>query len=419
MKTTSILKAAALSLALAPVTQADVTFNITGSTAFRSVTMQAIVNTLTDATSCWEGSALGSSDRASFRGTVTGIDGIVTVNTRWSGSVEGMTAVAAGVPIGDWLNPAPGDFQSTTNGTFGNQKTVGFFPRQSLTPTVACSDVGQGATAVTADLEDTIGGIIPFRFLASESAPATFTNITDQQHEALWSAGTLPLWVFTGDAADTRICYAIGRDAGSGTRVTRLAETRYGITTPVTQFRVTTTGSGLTLASTLFRTFPNQIEEPGTISGQFKHPTLSGNGGYTSNSTLATILASTTTSVVIQNSAGVNRFGGVPQSIVAVGHVGLNDGNNAVNGGAKSLTYNGVGYSIDNVRTGKYTAWGYLHVFNQNGVLSDDEIAARDAIVGAFATSMFPFGATLEAGIADDENMLVVRGEDGGLVGPK
>ena len=413
MKTKALLAASALSLALAPVTQADVTINITGSTAFRSVTMQAIVNTLGSAEGAWEGSgtALGSSNKASFKGTISGISGIVTVNTNWNGSVEGMTIVGAGNATSGWIDSATATFAPANNGTFGNRYAVGAAPKTSRVPTVACSDVYQASTSVTASLEDVIGGVIPFKYVAGESAPATFTNITDQQHEALWSIGEQALSLFTGDAADTRICYAVGRDAGSGTRVTRLAETRYGITRGVSQWRVTNSGGN----ATVFRFWPSIADEAVAPSGMFNDSTLQGNGGYTSGSSIATILGSTSTSVEIRN--GANTLLASGQSVVPVGHLGLNDASVAVTAGAKELTYNGVAYSQGNVRNGKYTAWGYLHVLNQTGALSADQILARDAIVSAFGTSLFPFGATVEAGI-DVNTMVVSRSEDGCLVGP-
>jgi hypothetical protein len=413
MKTKALLAASALSLALAPVTQADVTINITGSTAFRSVTMQAIVNTLGSAEGAWEGTgtALGSSNKASFKGTISGISGIVTVNTNWNGSVEGMTIVGAGNATSGWINSATATFAPANNGTFGNRYAVGAAPKTSLVPTVACSDVYQASTAVTASLQDVIGGVIPFKFVANESAPGTFTNMTDQLHELLWATGFQPLSLFTGDAADTRQVYAVGRDAGSGTRATRLAETRYGITKPVTQWRVTT-ASGV---ASVFRLWPSQVEEPTPPSGSFNDATLLGNGGYTSGSSIATIMGSTSASVELQDGTGFSLATG--QSVVAVSHLGLGDAAVAITAGAKELTYNGAVYSQDNVRNGKYTAWGYLHVLNQTGALSADQVLARDAIVNAFGSSLLPFGATVEAGI-DVNAMAVSRSEDGGLVGP-
>ncbi len=415
MKITKTLASGLLSLALAPLANADVTINITGSTAFRAVTHQAILNALTGETAIWEGtgSALGSSNKACFKGSLSSVTGVTTVNCNWNGSVEGMTIVGAGAATSGWIDPnAVGNvFSSATASPWGTVVAVGAAVKTSVVPTVACSDVYQASTTVVAALDDILGGVIPFKYIASESAPATFTNMTDQLHEALWAIGVQKLSLFTGDAADTRDVYAVGRDAGSGTRVTRLAETRYGISKPVQQFRVTNSCG----VATVFRRWPSTLNEATPPSGMFNDPTLSGNGGYTSGGTIATILGSTSTSVELRNAANGLLASG--QSVVAVGHLGLNDASVAVTAGAKELTYNGSLYSKDNVRNGRYTAWGYLHVLNQTGGLSADQESARDDIVAAFGSSLNPFGASVEAGI-DIDTMAVSRSEDGGLVGP-
>ena len=416
MKLVKTLATGLLALALAPLANADVTINITGSTAFRAVTHQAILNAMgASATAIWEGTApnLKDSNKACFKGAISGITGTTTVNCQWNGSVQGMTIVGAGVATSGWIDPnhASNVFSSATASPWGTVVAVGAAVKTSVIPSVACSDVYQSSTTVTASLEDVIGGVIPFKMVASESAPATLTNMTDQLHEAIYAIGSQQLSMFTGDAADTRFVYAVGRDAGSGTRTTRLAETRYGITKPVTQWRVTN-ASGV--ASDV-RLWPSLAVEPSPPSGSVNDPTLNGNGGYSSGSSIATIMGCTSASVNIRNAANTIIASG--QSVVFVGHLGLADAATAIANGAKELTYNGASYSAENVRNGKYTDWGYLHVLNQTGALTADQVLARDAIVNAFGGALNPFGAAVEAGI-DINTMIVSRAEDGGLVGP-
>ena len=413
MKTNALFAASALSLAMAPITQADVTINITGSTAFRAVTHQAILNAMTGETAAWEGTSpnLGSANKACFKGSVAGITGVTTVNCNWSGSVTGMTAVGAGVATSGWIDPATATFASATSSPFGNVYAVGAAPKTSVIPTVACSDVYQASTNVTAALEDVLGGVIPFKYVASESAPAAITNITDQLHEALWVQGSQQQSLFTGNSANTNLVYAVGRDAGSGTRVTRLAETRYGINKTVAQWRIANSGG---IASDV-RFWPSTVEEAVAPTNMANDPTNQGNGGYTSGSAIATIMGCTSTSVNIRDALNNILVGG--QNVCFIGHLGLSDAASAIAAGAKEMTYNGSLYSQDNVRNGKYTDWGYLHVLNQTGALSADQVLARDAVVGAFGSSLLPFGASVEAGI-DITTMNVSRSEDGGLVGP-
>lgn len=413
MKLTKTLATGLLSLALAPLANADVTINITGSTAFRAITMQAILNAMTGETASWEGTSpnLGSSNKACFKGSIAGIPGVVTVNTNWNGSVQGMQIVGDGLPTSGWINPATATFASATASPYGFVYAVGAAPKTSVVPTIACSDVYQASTTVTAALDDVVTGVIPFKMVASESAPAGITNITDQLHEALFVQGSQQQSMFTGNAADTNLVYAVGRDAGSGTRTTRLAETRYGITKPVTQWRVANSGG----IATDVRLWPSSADEPTPPSGSVNDPTLQGNGGYSSGSSIATIMGCTSTSVNIRDNLNNLLVGG--QNVCFISHLGLNDAAVAIAAGAKELTYNGAAYSAGNVRNGKYTDWGYGHMLSQTGALSADQEAARDAIVAAFSTSLLPFGAVVESFI-DITTMNVSRSEDGGLVGP-
>ena len=416
MKTNALFVASALSLALVPASQADVTINITGSTAFRAVTHAAILSAMTGETASRETTSSGSTalkdvGKICFKGSVAGITGVTTVNCNWNGSVQGMTIVGAGATNGGWIDPASATFTSENGSGSSHVYAAGAAPKTSVVPTVACSDVYQASTTVTASLEDVIGGVIPFKFVASESAPAGITNITDQLHEALWVQGSQQQSLFTGNAADTNLVYAVGRDAGSGTRVTRLAETRYGIIKGVSQWRVTTSGG---VASDV-RLWPSLLEEATAPSNMANDPTNQGNGGYTSGGTIATVMGSTSTSVNLRDA--LNNVLASGQNVCFISHLGLSDAKTAIDAGAKELTYNGSVYSADNVRNGKYTAWGYLHVLNKTSALTADQVTGRNAIVGAFGSNLFPFGASVEAGI-DINTMVIRREEDGGLVGP-
>jgi hypothetical protein len=421
MKFTKTLATGLLLLALTPVVMAGPTINITGSTAFRAITHQAIVNAMGASGVCaWEGTGanLKDSNRACFKGTVAGITNTI-INCNWSGSVNGMQDVGNGLATPNWIDPATATFAPSATAPFGNVYAVNAAPKVSLIPTLANSDVYQASTSVTQSLDDTLGGVIPFRWVVSQNAPATFTNMTDQLHEALWGIGSQPLSMFTGNAADTKIVYAIGRDKGSGTRVTRLAETRYGITRPVVQWRVTSTGTQPNTNVTDIRLWPSLVEEPTNISGSLNDPTIQGNGGYSSNSSLSTAVSGTSSSVNVRDALNNILAGG--QDILLVAHMGAPDATTAVGNGGKELTYNGVLYSADNVRTGKYTAWGYLHVLNRSGEIipGSDEETVRDSLIASFATALTPFPGQggLETGV-DIGTMQVSRSEDGGLVGP-
>ncbi len=73
--------------------------------------------------------------------------------------------------------------------------------------------------------------------IGNEGIP--ITNITAQQFRAVIGNGLQPLSLFTGVSTDTARVFATGCTAFSGTCITYLAETGYGIATRVQQYKVT------------------------------------------------------------------------------------------------------------------------------------------------------------------------------------
>jgi hypothetical protein len=129
--------------------------------------------------------------------------------------------------------------------------------------------------------------------------------------------GDVPKSLYTGVAADTASVYAVGRDDDSGTRITAFAETGAGAFAAVSQWSFTTAGSGAGV----------------TISA----PVEVFNGGFASGGSVGTILGG----------SGFN----------AVGYVGISDAATAITNGAVPLNFNGVPFSVDNVKNGSYTFW--------------------------------------------------------------
>ena len=112
----------------------------------------------------------------------------------------------------------------------------------------------------------------------------------------------------------------MGRDNGSGTRITTLAEISLGILPNIAQRRA--------------------------VNGNWVDDAV----GFSSGSLVATNLNGTSTSA--------EGPGG------AISYPGPNDSNTAIAGGGKALSYDGVFYSKDNVRNGKYTLWGFQHLYS-------------------------------------------------------
>ena len=324
--------AALLGLGLAASASAATEIRLTGSTAFRSSTHTAILAKMGgSATYAYTGtSGVGSASQAIFTGTIDG--NAVVVKTSWSGSADGIHKVASGAPVAYLAT-------STTQSSSGTAGVAA--GTEQLVPTAAFSDVYQGSTIYTTPtLTDTIVAIAPFKWVASASAPSSLTNITPQQVQALYGAGTMPLALFTGNPADQgTTVYALGRDPDSGTRITAFAEAGLGPFAGVVQYVPTINGS-------------NEVTAFNPTPANTTNGWVLGNTGASSGGALATQLKATSTT----------------QNAVMIGYLGLSDASNAILGGAKELTYNGVAYSADNTRQGKYTFWCYEHLLYQSSL---------------------------------------------------
>jgi hypothetical protein len=393
----SFLKYSAIALTMGFAQQASaVDITVTGSTAFRSATHTAITNLMGGAANCRRihshATALNSANQATFKGNITGITGTVYVYCSWSGSATGVIAVANSTPVSA--------ISATLVDAVALGATVGnTAPDTTKIAKLAFSDVYKESTsAASASLTDSTPAVIPFRFVRNRLSSSGITNVTAQQARALWGSGSQDLALFTGVPTDTKKVIAVGRDNGSGTRITGLAETKFGITNLVTQWNITTTGTTGSGSITTAQVWPVGL---GVGSGD------AGNGGYSSGSSIADFMG--------MSSASVNRTdeNGDPIDTIPVdvlGWLGLNDTTVATGNGAVALSYEGVPYSADAVYEGAYTFWGYLHLYY--GSLTADEGTFRLGINTQLANP-----TTLGANGLLIGSMKAARLSDGGLVG--
>lgn len=412
MKSVIHFFAAVLALTVVQQASADLTIRLTGSTAFRAGTHKAIVAMMGGEANCKFATAAivgntsanqtsyESSDYSVIRGTATGIAGVTTVHCTWTGSATGVKDVAEG----NNLNFIPASLLPSSNGyanaVVGNGATLA---TESTTARFAFSDVFQASTPTpTPALVNTNLAIIPFCFVANEGTTG-ITNVTQQLSRALFSNGSQPKKLFTGNptAADAEhLVLAVGRDNGSGTRITQLAETKYGVFTPVQQWKLTSSGSIITTA---------QIWPLNDGVGAF----AVGNGGYTSGSTIRNFMGFTSAAVDLQDETGAEVAADLPVSFIS--WLGITDANTAVTNGAVRLSYEGVTYDGTNTNAiyeGLYTAWGYLHLYTPSG-LSTDENQFKTNL----ATQLDNASVLGSAGLRISQ-MHVGRANDGATVGP-
>jgi hypothetical protein len=193
---------------------------------------------------------------------------------------------------------------------------------------------------------------------------------------------------------------AVGRDNGSGTRITQLAETKYGVFTPVQQWKISSTGTTITTA---------QVWPINDGVGSF----AAGNGGYSSGSTIRNFMPYTSTSVTLKDDLGNDVATGLPVTLIT--WLGISDANTAVTNLAVRLSYEGVTYDGSNaslIYEGLYTAWGYLHLYHPSG-LSTDETQFRTNLA-----TQLDNATTLGAAGLRISQMQVSRSNDGATVGP-
>ena len=407
MKIKSLL-AIAVVAALAPVAMADVTINITGATAFRSAASTAIKNSFTSVNYAYNGTSFTGATYQLFVGTYSGIGGTTTIRTNWSGSVEGIRDLSQQNNIG--FLPV------STTVSSGGTPSASTSSLDSAKPQLAFSDVYSAATPYdNGTVAGSVAGIIAFRLVANASAPASLTNVTAQQFRAMATTGNQKLSLFTGNSTDTTLVYLTGRNDGSGTRTTVLAETGFGYTNLVKQYKITTSG----VAPTNFAIDSLQIwptNDGANISNIWNTDTAA-NGGYSSGGGYNTALGATSASTQIKSASGSNI--GSPKSVIVLSYLGTNDSVTAATAGAKILSYNGSSLSVNSggitnpqvIQYGNYTLWANEQLYWQTNTDTGDLGAFRDNLLANIPANLGNAGL-------DISTMKVSRTSDGGLVSP-
>ena len=390
MKLTSSLVCGALALTICNSYAVTRVFDITGATAFRASANNAIISILGGAGTTQYAfigtSGVAGTNRAIFKGTMAAFPGDeIIVRASWSGSTQGIKDVAdqAAIQFLDVTNP-----MSTAGINLGQ----GAAAAPVYTTAVAqwsFSDVDKLLSErPNYSFNGGPVGVVPFMFLAGEGAPAALNNMTDQLHEALWKTGTLPIALFTQDTSDLTTVIATGRNNGSGTRATILAETRYGAFTNVVQYNATYAGG----------------RSDAYPTGKLLAISEFGNSGNSSNSGVRELLT---------RSAQDLTFGGEAFDGLFVSYLTISDANSAITEGAQAMKYNGVAFSAANVKNGSYTLWGYQQFYRDS-----DATAQQITFDEAFRAAI---PATLDGVNAIPLTEMPVNrsGGDGGLVQPK
>lgn len=443
MKVQNILSGA-LALALVATASADVTVHITGATAFRTATLDTIkARFLASTTPSFKfghdkTGAVGDpkqsfnvSTRSIFKGTFPGVAGVTTIKATFTGSVEGIRAATGGTQPTYLVD---GGAFATAAQTAGGTEVVSYSTAAAGTISdIAFSDVGQAATPVVGTLAPSNPevGVVTFVMIANEASPAGLTNVTTQNFRALMARGFQPLRLFTGLAADTARVYATGRNDGSGTRTTYLAESGYGVANRVNQYFVSLTTAGAISQLTLFRAGSGAIDTGGTgnISTIWPSAGVDGNGGYSSGGNLVTELVKPAAASVVVRAFNVDdgayeiTYTG-PLSLVTA--ISTGDALTATTSPevARVLGYNGstitpisTGFGLSpadeaKVTEGQYTLWSFQRMYRRSDIAdADDRKLVYDGIRNNLNANLGATGIPISS-------MHVTRPLDGGVVAP-
>lgn len=352
MKNTLLIAALLALGSTAAYAQVDVT--ITGSTAFRAITIDrawasfdvasrsAVTNNATTGLITISGTM---SNSAPTLGATP-----VKVRLSFSGSARGMEDVRNNTPI--TVAAPPGELAPGVSNT-------------TKIPDLALSDVFP--SSATPPIPESafnrfVLGVVPFAFVKN-NALTGITNITESQANLAMiatGAGGMPA-SFIGGANNNPI-YMVGRDSESGTRIS--VEKCIGfVGSPLLW---TTNGAG------------NYVITNGLSSGGFVRNVVRG-------------------------------------KVDAIGYMGLSD-YYAISNNAAIIPFNGIQYSAANVANGSFSIWGYQHMVNKVG-LSSSKAAVRDAIKAAITDPNFQATNSLyNVSFNSVNDMQVERGADGGAI---
>ncbi|MEI6083039.1 MAG: hypothetical protein WCS70_01930 [Verrucomicrobiota bacterium] len=360
-KFVSTMVAGAAALAIAGSASAQtVTLRITGSTAFRGATHNAILAMLqTNRVYGYAGTSFTGAGQAQFIGTTIVGNIPVIIKTSWAGSVGGIQTLTQNRTDGSntkWMN---NDASLTVGGASGLSSGPYDAP---VTADVAMSDTFQGQTPYTSPtLTKVTVGVVPFAWVRNTGCPSGVDNMTTLQAQLFLASGSLPIGLFTGNTNDTVIVSLIGRDQDSGTRVVSFAEPAFGVFSAPFQNQLAVNGVFGANGSTTNSITGIQPYPDTTVLGDFY---ASPTAGYASGGTVAGLLRTP------------NALTGAGTHII--GYVGISDANTATNGasGAAYMKYNGVDYSEDAVRAGKYTFWSYEHLMYRSSLTGNSKTVA-------------------------------------------
>lgn len=442
MKLNHLLSFGAVAIFASTGATAQTVIRIVASNGDRTATQTAISNILSpgwtfrgiggNATSANLSVATGANFGA-WKGTYAGNSVVIKVS--YSGALAGIAAVAGNtdqrfvVTDGSGTGAVPSPLTGTTLGVDYEIGKADFGFSTNFQSTSPFLGTFEGVT-YNPIIQETVG-VSPLGFYASPGFPVGGANITTQLAQLLFTTGSLPLALFTGDFTNhsNKIVYGIGRNTDAGQRFGAYAEAGLGTDTAVRVWKpvfstAQTTTSGITYGGVVGS---HELWPAETVSGIFS-PT--GSGGFSSGALVAQHLTVTLGPDAYKGKyfdEDTEQFQFLHPNATGgyyIGYVTPGDATNRILGGngviptanrGVALSYNGVALTDENVRNGRYTAWLYNRILKPNSGLTGLKLTFANALRDRIKNFDAPSGG----GLFDDAAFKVRRTTDGGLVVPK
>ena len=464
MKISKFILAGSLALALAgTVSAATPVLHITGAGTYRPATQKAIEDILnTGYTFGYTGSSHYKPNASIYYGTLKSNSQPIIIETYWAGDLSGAVTTGLRTSISSWIKTDAATLATLTasgvvlSSTYQAESAIpDLASTVSYYTSSAATIATQGATGRTdanillnahfkdagsAGLAGGAGavGIAPFEWVIGRLAngyTAPFTNITQQQANALITNGYLPIAAFTGSSSQLyQYAILVGRSEDAGARTVPFAEAQNGFGNPPQQYQLTFSGSNLTTQADGLVTGGTNA----TVTGLYLWPanaplnqlpslnwSLYGHSGYNITSDLSNALSAVNpvaaASLAFGNGSDANDPTAAPTGITHayfVGYNGIADASSLITAGGTALSYNGVPYSVAAVQNGQYTLWSYAHYYyigsgaNQlSGVPKQaaDDLADKVYTTDADINSSGAHSSTTGVGIFLNASVLVSR----------
>lgn len=418
MKTKKILGLSALTLATAAMAfAADTELLITGATAFRSSSHQAIQNYVNNHADWggleiyYVGGSVNGASRAIFRATSgSNPADTLTIKTSWSGSLAGIQALATGANVSEWL---ANSYITGTPGTY----SIPASPTPTYVAAPANAALADNSQAETPYIGGTYTpldadrvGAISFVWAktpvhkngSAQVVLDQITNITPLQAQLVTHGGAPASFFTKVPAHDAYTVLPLGRNSDSGTRLSAFAEI----------FLQPDASTALGSIEQYIVTDPTDLDGSGDIIS-LTGP-VAATAGYSSGGTLAGFLGRSVASsfdTFLVSYLSLTDAASLPNVTFNPSTGEFSATNPALP--FPILTFNGVEHSYAAVQEGKYSFWNYEYFLYDGSALTGAQQTVVDDLVDEITNN-----TASVSGLPLDNDFRVERAGAGQIITP-